>query len=106
MTGVLKSEFHMDNDMKLVHTITQPTEDIILARNARLRNNPGAIRDLGAQSGETWGRQIASIPENLLLWASRNGYDIYNKDADIRSKEIFRFLQSDKGKPCLIGEKI
>lgn len=106
MTGVLKSEFHMDNDMRLVHKITQPTEDVILARNARLRNNPGAIRDLGAKSGETWGRQIASIPENLLLWASKNGYDIYNKDADIRSREIFRFLQSDKGKPCLIREKL
>lgn len=105
---VLKSEIHIDDLSGVVtHRITQPTEDLILDRNKELRKNPGAIQDLGKQGTEgTWGRQVATIPENLLIWASRNGYDIYNKDQQIASKELFRFLQSDKGKPCLVVDKL
>lgn len=105
---VFKSVIHLDESTeKMTHVLTQPTEDIILERNKGLRNNPGVIRDLGAQSEEgTWGRMVASIPMGLMLWASRNGYDIYNRDSEIASKELFRFLQSEKGKPCLVRDRI
>ena len=106
MSGVLKSEFIMDNDGVLTHKLTQPTEDLILARNAELRKNRGAIRDLGEQSGGAFGRQVASIPMNLFHWAVKNGYDLNNRDSEIAGKEMMRFLQSEKGKPCLIQEKL
>ena len=107
MDGVLKYHIKIHDDETATRIITQPTEDIILERNKELRKNEDALRDLGQGSeGGTWGRQVATIPENLLIWATRNGYDIYNKDQQISSKELFRFLNSEKGKACLIRERI
>lgn len=107
MDGVLKYHIVINDDETASRVITQPTEDIILQRNKELRNNDGALRDLGQGSqGGTWGRQVATIPENLLIWAVNNGYDIYNKDNQIASKELFRFLNSEKGKPCLVRERL
>jgi hypothetical protein len=103
--GVIKSEFisHID---EVTHVQTQPDEDLILARNAELRKNPDAIMDLGARSDEgTWGRMVASIPFNMLEKARRDGYDLYNRDADFASKELHRYLQSEEGKLCLIRDK-
>jgi hypothetical protein len=103
--GVFKSEF-LEHGSELCHKLTQPTEDVILARNARLRQNPGAIRDLGqGQEGGTWGRQVASIP--LLHWhiALRRGFDLESKDRAIREKELFRFLQTPLGQQSIIREK-
>ncbi|MGD9168557.1 MAG: hypothetical protein PVI97_00670 [Candidatus Thiodiazotropha sp.] len=39
---------------------TQPSEDLILERNQKLRNNPGALKDL------SFGRQIASVPAIVM----------------------------------------
>ena len=60
--GVIKSEFltHID---EVCHKQTQPTEPLILARNAELRKNPGALRDLGKQSGESWGAHGRHDPD-------------------------------------------
>jgi len=102
---VLRSDIIMEGD-RIIHKITQPTENLILERNSELRKNEGCIQDLGAQSGSTWGRMVACIPENLLIWANRNGYDLNNKDPDFASKELFRFLNSEKGKPCLVRNKL
>ncbi len=86
--------------------MTQPTEDVILARNARLRNNPGAIRDLGkGGEGGTWGRQVASIPLIIYDKAIRDGYDLNNLDSEIAGREMHRFLQSPMGKACLVQGK-
>jgi hypothetical protein len=101
---VFKSEFieHCDT---ITHKLTQPTEDLILARNARLRQNHGAINDLGkGAEGGTWGRQVASVP--LILWekAKRNGYDLDSKDKEIREREMMRFLDSVEGRMCLVHD--
>ena len=104
--GVILSKFdtHLN---EVAHIRTQPTEDIILARNAELRKNPGALHDLGARSNEgTWGRFVASIPFNMFEKAIRDGYDLNNRDSDIAAKEINRYLQSVEGKTCLIQEKM
>jgi hypothetical protein len=103
--GVIKSEFlnHID---EIAHKQTQPSEDIILARNAELRKNPGSIMDLGARSNEgTWGRLVASIPMNLYEKAKRDGYDLDNRNADISANEIARFLKSTEGKMCMVQGK-
>jgi len=104
MDEVLKSEFFFqDHTEELTHKVTQPTEDLILQRNLDLRNNAGAIQDLGAQSGETWGRMLASIP--FILWdkAIREGYELNAKDAKHAEKELHRWLMTEDGKRCLVG---
>ncbi len=101
---VFKSEFieHCDT---ITHKLTQPTEDMILSRNARLRQNHGAINDLGkGAEGGTWGRQVASIPLILYDKAKRNGYDLDSKDKETREREMMRFLDSVEGRMCLVHD--
>ena len=104
MEDVIKSEiFYQEHTDELVHKTSQPTEDIILDRNAELRKNTGAIKDLGAgQEGGTWGRQVASIPFIVFEKAIRDGYRLNDKDQITASLEMNRFLQSDEGKKCLV----
>lgn len=104
MDKVIRSDVHyQEHTGVLTHKTTQPTEDLILNRNAELRKNPGVIQDLGAQSkGDTWGRAVASIPFIMYEKAIRDGYDLNCKDAQIRSKEVTRYLKSEEGKKCLL----
>jgi hypothetical protein len=68
-----------------------------------LRKNPGVVQDLGAQGADgTWGRLLCSIPFIMYEKAIRDGYDLNNRDAEHRSKELFRYLKSEEGKKCLI----
>jgi len=106
MSGVIRSDILLDNDGMLYHKTTQPTEDLILERNAELRKNPGAIHDLGAQSGDTWGRQVASIPEIVFWKAVKDGFEMTASDSEHAEKELFRFLRSEEGKKCLVGNRI
>ena len=104
---IFDQEFHYQNHTDvLTSKLTQPTEDIILERNAELRKNPGAINDLGKGSeGGTWGRQIASIPEIMFHKAIKNGYDLLSTDSKHAEKEMHRFLGSTEGKMCLVQGK-
>jgi hypothetical protein len=97
---VIKSEFLIDrHDDMLHHRRTQPTEDLILARNAELRKD-NVLNDL------SFGRQVASIP--FIMWekAVRDGYDLANPDQDIHSREMFRYLKSENGKKCLVRSRV
>ena len=103
MNDVIRSDIHYDDATGvLTHKTTQPTEDLILNRNAELRKNPGVIQDLGKQSGKTWGRMLASIPFILFEKAKRDGYELSHPDKEHRSNELFRYLQSEDGKKCLV----
>ncbi len=64
MDSVIRSKIHyQEHDGELTHETSQPSEGIILDRNAELRKNAGSLRDLGAgQEGGAWGRQVATIP--------------------------------------------
>jgi hypothetical protein len=106
MDEVIRSDLHyQEHTGELTHKTSQPTEDVILARNAELRKNPGVIHDLGAQSGKPWGRQVASIPFIMYEKAIRDGFDLNCKDAKERSNEVARYLRSDEGKKCLVQGK-
>jgi hypothetical protein len=96
--GVIKSEFltHID---EVCHKQTQPSEGLILARNAELRKNPGAIRDM------EWGRMVADIPMNMFEKAIRDGYALNHRDAKFAAREMNRYLQSTEGKLCLVQGK-
>ena len=103
MDEVFKSELHyQEHTGVLTHRLTQPTEDIILRRNYELRKNPGVIQDLGKQSNGTFGRQLASIPQIMYDEAIRDGFGLNSGDAEHRSKELFRYLKTEKGKKCLV----
>ena len=104
MDEVFKSEFHyQEHTGVLTHKLTQPSEDLILARNARLRSNPGVLNDLGKNSeGGTWGRLMASVPQNMYEKAIRDGFDLNSKDAHHAGLEMNRFLQTPEGKTCLV----
>lgn len=103
MTGVIRSDIiYDDSDDKLIHKTSQPTEDLILDRNAELRKNPGVIQDLGAQTGETWGRQVASIPFIVYEKALRDGFELNHTDHEYAGKEMHRFLQTVEGRACLV----
>jgi hypothetical protein len=104
MSDVIRSDLHyQEHDSTLTHVQTQPTEDLILTRNAELRKNPGVIRDLGqGQEGGSWGRQVASIPFIKFDRAIRDGYQINHPEASIRASECARYLRSEEGKKCLV----
>lgn len=108
--GLFRSEFHFqEHTEELTHKVTQPSEEIILRRNAEMRKNPGLLHDLGAQDGgktksQTWGRWLCSIPHIMFEKALRDGYDLTCPDKEIRSKELHRYLQSEEGKKCLVQE--
>lgn len=108
MDPVIQSEYHYQNHTDvLTHKTTQASEKTILERNSELRKNEGAVKDLGHESGETWGRQVATIPLILLQKAEKSGYDIHNKDQMIASTELHRWLQqTPEGQSCLIREKM
>ena len=97
---VIRSRIHYQaHTDTITHVMDQPSENHILERNAEIRKT-NALGDL------SFGRQVASIP--LIMWerAKRAGYDLESKDSKIAEKEIFRFLQSDLGKQCMVRDKL
>lgn len=104
MDQVIRSDLHyQEHDGVLTHRTIQPSEDIILHRNAELRKNPGVIQDLGAQGSEgTWGRMVASIPFIMIEKAVRDGFELNHTNSEHRSKELFRWLKTEEGKTCLV----
>jgi hypothetical protein len=104
LDGLFVSEF-LEHGTELAHKLTQPTEDMILARNKRLRSNAGAINDFGkGNEGGTWGRWVASIPEIHYNMAIKAGYDLNAKDPKRRAAEMNRFLATPIGRDCLVQE--
>jgi len=104
MDEVFKSEIHyQDHTGTLTHKTTQPTEDLILARNAELRKNPGVLRDLGDGSeGGTWGRLQATIPLVLVQWSKKQGHDLMERDSEQADKNLAWFMATPQGKSCLV----
>ncbi len=98
---VFKSELHYQpHEDKIYRHLTQPTENLILKRNAELRKNPDALRDL------SFGRLAATIPLNIFEHAIREGYQLNCPDAQIRQRDMMRFLKTPIGQTCLVREKV
>ncbi len=103
MSDVIRSDVHyQEHTGTLTNITTQPTEKLILDRNAELRKSPKIIQDLGAQSeGGAWGRQIASIPFIMYEKAIRDGYQL-NATGKFREEEMHRYLKSEEGQQCMV----
>lgn len=101
MSGVIQSQVVWDPSNEVLHHQTsQPSEKLILERNARVRREK-PLRDL------TFGRQVASIPFITWEWAVRHGFDLNCPDRDIAQKEMFRFLKTtDEGRACMVQERL
>ncbi len=106
MDGVFKSEAHyQEHTGVMTNRLTQPSEDIILHRNAELRKNPGSMHELGAQSeGGVWGRHLCCIPFITYEQAKRDGFELDCKDTQHAEKELYRFLKTPAGAECLSGQ--
>lgn len=104
MDGIIRSRVtFQEHTEELIHETTQPTEDLILSRNAELRKTDGAIQDLGSQlDGGVWGRQLASIPFIMYAKAIKDGYQLDAKDKELAGREMHRYLASEEGKKCLV----
>ena len=104
MDEILRSDVHyQEHTGVLTHKLTQPTEDLILSRNADLRRQLGILRDLGAGTeGGAWGRMVATIPFIIYEQAKREGFDLSCKDQEIAGREMHRFLQTPAGKACSV----
>jgi hypothetical protein len=105
MDEVFKSDVHYQNHTDvLTHVLSQPTEKLILDRNAEIRKDPSVLRGLGeGQEGGKWGDAAANIPLVLLDKANRDGFDIYAKDSLFASSELLRFLKTTpEGRACLL----
>jgi hypothetical protein len=106
MDEVIQSSVHFqEHTGVLTHKQTQPTEKLILDRNAKLRDTPGAIRDFGeGEAGGAWGRMEASIPNIIFEAAIRDGYDLMSTDAKVMAAETRRFLATPIGKACMVHD--
>lgn len=105
MDGLFQSRIkYQAHEDKLYHALSQPTEDLILGRNAELRKNPGAVNDFG-KGTQSWGRLVASIPFIKYEQAKRDGFDLDCKDQQIAQQELNRFLKTTEGRMCLIQGK-
>ena len=104
MDEVFKSEIHyQDHTGTLTHKTTQPTEDLILARNAELRKNPGSLNDLGqGEEGGSWGRLMCTIPLALVQWCKAQGHDLMAIDKDQADRNLAWFMATPQGKSCLV----
>lgn len=100
METVIKSQIHYQEHTDTVtHVQTQPTERLILERNAELRKD-NVLNDL------SFGRQVASIPFIMYEKAIRDGYDLSNPDGQIAGQEMMRYLKSPEGQLCLVRNKV
>lgn len=100
MSKVIRSQLlYQPHTNQLLHRQSQPSENLILERNQELRKD-NALGDL------SFGRQVASIP--FIIWeeAIRNGFDLANPNGEIAGKEIARFLRTEKGKTCMVRDKL
>ena len=99
MDEVIRSQYHYQpHTDTLTHVRTQPTEGLILERNADLRKD-NAMADL------SFGRQVASIPLNMWDAAIRSGFALNHPDNETAERELFRYLQSDAGRACLVRDR-
>lgn len=81
------------------HIFEQKDRDVILERNANLRNNPEALKDL------SFGRQIASIPfEDWMTFLEKNP-NYRQMDKKQRQECIMKFLKFDPiGQLCSVQD--
>jgi hypothetical protein len=92
--GVLRFDyFESPHEGKVHRRTSQPSADLILNRNAELRKNPGALRDL------SFGRLVLNIPVNDLEMLERKYPELRSPDSTERTAAWARFTASAESAP-------
>lgn len=78
----------------------QPSEDIILERNQRLRNESGSTKDLG------FGRLVATIPIITMMEWEKKYPELTKGDAKMRSQFLIGLLKQTENKKFLVRDKV
>lgn len=90
---IVEGEYKLDykvcpHENKVYRQMTQPSADLILARNAELRKNPGVINDL------SFGRYHLSIPLNDFEMLRRKHPELRSSDNSVRTAWYKKFIKS------------
>jgi hypothetical protein len=102
--GLFKSAIREEQDHS-VHEWSQPSEDLIAHHVQRRRLEPEAVRDLtDEETGETWGRQVASIPFVVWYKAIKDGFQLNHRDTKFANEELWRFMRSEEGQKWIVRE--
>ena len=97
--GIIQNEYYHDAHDETMHVRqTQPTEKLILDRNAELRRNKGAIRDLTGPDGKKWGGMTASIPFIMYSKVMKAGRYNLQDDEDLNKW----LMETPEGRSCLV----
>lgn len=87
---------HEGRNGRTYATLDQPTRRLILERNAELRKNKGALKDL------SFGRQVASIPYLDYIALQKKFPKLKSTDVKDRSEEMMRILRMPEYKYLLV----
>ena len=97
--GLIVNEFYHDAHDETMHVRqTQPTEQLILDRNAELRRNKGALKDLSGPDGKKWGGMTASIPVIMYDKVMKAGKYNLQDDGDLNKW----LRETPEGRSCLV----
>ena len=96
--GVLFADWRMQGG-ELVRRIRQPSEDRILDRNAELRKNPGALRELSFAGLEL------TIPELHYLRLIQERPDLHSSDAETKTRAWRAFIASSDADPYRVRDR-
>lgn len=96
----IQTEFitHAHEPGKIYTKRTQPTEDIILNRNQRLRIEK-PLRDL------SFGRHVACVPFNEYMILKEKFPELASKDAELKTKAWAKILKNPDYKHLLVQDK-
>lgn len=96
--GTLFADFKLQGD-ELVRRVRQPTEDRILDRNAELRKNPGALRELSFMGLEL---TIPALHYERLI---RTNPDLHSRDAETKTRAWRKFFGSSAADPYRVRDR-
>ena len=92
--GLWKQRFRFQgHEGKLYRELSQPSRSLILERNAELRKDPSALRDL------SFGRLVLTIPLEDMEDLRAKYPDLAAKHAGIRTRAWQRFIGSSESLP-------
>lgn len=89
---------HAHEPGKVYARMYQPDRKVILERNQRLRNTPGAVKDL------SFGRFLASIPLEDYYRLQREHPELRSGDAKVRSQKMLALLRDPENRKFLVQE--
>jgi len=93
----LEEFFYQPHEGRTYRRLSQPSRQLILDRNATLRQIPGAVRDL------SFGRLALTIPLEDLETIRDKYPDLRSKDPEIKRRAWHAFIASSESLPYRVA---